>query len=83
MQHSKVEIGLIGKVARLEADMVEVKALIEILENETFTQNEAARLLNISTNTLVKYKKLGMIAPIDGTTRYTRREITRFLKNRK
>ncbi|MGB3974285.1 MAG: hypothetical protein WBL58_09025 [Peptococcia bacterium] len=40
-------------------------------------------MLNISSNTLARYRRLGLITPIDGTTRYTWGEVKRFMKVRK
>lgn len=83
MQQSEVEIGLLRRVATLEIEMRQVKEMLRVFENKTFNQSEAARMLNISSNTLARYRRLGIITPIDGTTRYTWGEVKRFMKVRK
>ena len=83
MQQPEVEIGLLRRVATLEIEMRQVKEMLRVFENKTFNQSEAARMLNISSNTLARYRRLGMITPIDGTTRYTWGEVQRFMKVRK
>jgi hypothetical protein len=66
MQQPEVEIGLLRRVATLEIEMRQVKEMLRVFENKTFNQSEAARMLNISSNTLARYRRLGMITPIDG-----------------
>ncbi|ADK16704.1 helix-turn-helix domain-containing protein [Clostridium ljungdahlii] len=49
-----------------------------------FSREEAAKLLKISTRTLGRYKKAGLINPkvIGGKDLYTSEEINRFIESR-
>lgn len=63
---------ILQRVAKLEDQVYE----------KTYTTSEAASFLGCSRQTITKYRNMGIINPIIGTTRYTLKELIR-IKNRK
>lgn len=73
-------------------EMVDLKSIMEVVlkqviqehklvTKEWFSLKEAAQYIGVSTNTLTKYREMGLkVFVIEGVSRVSRKEIDRFLE---
>jgi len=66
----------------LDSILLRLNKLEDQVYERTYTTSEAAAFLGCTRQTITKYRNMGIINPISGTTRYTLKELIR-VKNRK
>ena len=80
VENCKAIVELAEDVAQLKR---EVGVLLAIADTKVYTSKDAAQYLGIAVSTLRRYKEMGLVTPIVGTTKYSQAALDRYAAKRK
>lgn len=69
---------LLKKISQLESTIDALSQAMAGLDSMTVSQREAAERMGLNEKTIRRYRNIGLIRPVPGTTRYSLKEIRRF-----
>lgn len=69
---------LLRRVSSLERAVGDLRDTVAGLDTMTVSQREAAERMGLNEKTIRRYREIGLITPVPGTTRYSLSEIRRF-----
>ena len=69
---------LMRRVSTLERTVGALRDTVAGLDTMTVSQREAAERMGLNEKTIRRYREIGLITPVLGTTRYSLSEIRRF-----
>lgn len=69
---------LMRRVSTLERTVGALRDTVAGLDTMTVSQREAAERMGLNEKTIRRYREIGLIRPVPGTTRYSLSEIRRF-----